>query len=64
MGTLLSLKKILEGSRGTLPVYLSFAGHAGRVLLEQRYWVFEDSPLLAEIEKLFGCESVRFNKAG
>lgn len=64
LSQLLSLKEMLAGSCGILPVYLHFPESGKRVLLGQDYWLCEGSPVLIEIEKLFGQDSVCVNKAG
>ncbi|MBS4032497.1 MAG: DNA polymerase III subunit alpha [Clostridiales bacterium] len=61
---LLTLKDLLQGIRGTLPVYLYFPEEKKKVLLAQNYWVNEDDPRLLEVEKLFGRDAVCVNKAG
>ncbi len=61
---LLSLKDILQGIRGTLPVYLFFPEEKKKVLLSQNYWVNDDDPRLLEVENLFGRDAVQINKAG
>jgi DNA polymerase-3 subunit alpha len=61
---LLTLKDLLQGIRGTLPVYLYFPEEKKKVLLAQNFWVNEDDPQLIEVEKLFGRDAVRVSKAG
>ncbi|NLZ38168.1 MAG: DNA polymerase III subunit alpha [Firmicutes bacterium] len=61
---LLALKELLNGLRGIIPVYLSFPQQKKKVLLAQNYWLQEDSPQLAEIEKLFSPAAVSVEKVG
>jgi len=58
LSQLLSLKEMLAGSRGTMPVYLDFPANGKLVLLSQNYWLHEAAPQLTEIERLFGHGTV------
>ncbi|MFW0861069.1 MAG: DNA polymerase III subunit alpha [Dethiobacter sp.] len=53
-----SLREILVGSCGTMPVYLDFPASGKQVLLSQNFWLHVSAPQLAEIEKLFGHGTV------
>ncbi|NLN52784.1 MAG: DNA polymerase III subunit alpha [Firmicutes bacterium] len=64
LNQLISLKELLQGQRGSLPVYLSFPAVKKKVLLGQDYWLSEDTHLLPEIEKLFGEDAVTVQKVG
>lgn len=64
LSQLLSLKEILAGSCGTMPVYLDFPVNGKRVLLPQNYWLPAEAPQLAEIEKLFGHGTVTVRHLG
>ncbi|MBT9166994.1 MAG: hypothetical protein DDT19_00318 [Syntrophomonadaceae bacterium] len=64
LSQLLSLREILAGSCGTMPVYLDFLANGKRVLLSQNFWLHGEAPQLAEIEKLFGHGSVMVRHLG
>ncbi|MDW7649870.1 MAG: DNA polymerase III subunit alpha [Bacillota bacterium] len=64
LSQLLSLKEMLAGLRGTLPVYLYFPEAGKKVLLGQDFWLFDGAPQLEEIEKLFGVDAVTVTQAG
>jgi DNA polymerase-3 subunit alpha len=61
---LLSLKEMLAGLRGTLPVYLYFPQARKKVLLGQDYWLFDEAPQFAEIEKIFGPDAITVCNTG
>ena len=58
LSQLLSLKELLAGSRGTMPVYLDFPANGKQVLLSQNFWLHDEAPQLTEIKKLFGHGTV------
>lgn len=64
LSLLLSLKEMLSGQRGIMPVYLVFPDAGKRVLLSQDFWLCEDAPQLPEIERLFGEGAVTVQQAG
>lgn len=64
LAQLLSLRELLAGARGTVPVYLFFPDAKKKVLLSQDYWLYEEAPQMPHIEKLFGRNSVSIYKAG
>ena len=64
LSKLLSLKEMLAGLRGTLPVYLYFPLAEKKVLLGQDFWLYDEAPQLLEIERLFGDGAVTISKAG
>lgn len=64
LSQLLSLKEILAGSCGTMPVYLDFPVNGKRMLLPQSFWLHGEAPQLTEIEKLFGHGTVIVRQLG
>ncbi len=64
LSQLLSLKEILAGSCGTMPVYLDFPVNGKRMLLPQTFWLHGEAPQLTEIEKLFGHGTVIVRQLG
>jgi DNA polymerase-3 subunit alpha len=64
LNQLLTLKEMLAGQRGTMPVYLEFPASGKKVLLSQSFWLCDESSQLPEIERLFGDQSVTVREAG
>lgn len=58
LSQLLSLKEMLVGLRGTMPVYLDFPASGKLILLSQKFWLRDEAPQLPEIERLFGQGAV------
>lgn len=64
LSQLLSLKDLLQGQQGILPVYLLFPVVQKKVLLSSDYWLPENAPQIVEIQNLFGEDAVTVQKVG
>jgi DNA polymerase-3 subunit alpha len=64
IGQLLSLKQMLTGQRGIMPVYIDFPNSGKKVLLAQDYWLCDETTQIQEIEMLFGDGAVTVRSAG
>lgn len=59
LGLLLQLKKVLQEEKGQLPVYLYFEQEKKMILLEEDYWIKDETASLQRLEKLLGKGSVK-----